>query len=81
MNTPFTNGSVNKPAEVSGMKLPGRTLIPKLIGTPYYFPTGCLLIRIFIRAAYQKIHLTLNMRRDGTPPLLIAVNGLDGSSK
>jgi len=78
---PFANGSVDEPAQLTGLKLPCRALFSFILGTLSLFPTDNLVVLILVLAAHQKQQLSFHMYRNISPSLLIAMNGLDGCTE
>ncbi len=69
----FTLGSTDKPAQITTLKFISRTLIFHL--TRFSFPTWLYnLLAAFLLLIDKKPELTLNVQRNLSPPLLIAVN-------
>jgi len=81
LDMPFANGSVDEPAEFTGLKLPCRTLFFSILRTVSHLPTENLVVLISILPADQKQQLSFNMDRNISPPLFIAVNGFDGGTE
>jgi hypothetical protein len=71
------DGSVDEPAQITGGKLPGRTPLPLGGGAGLSGPARSYAIVAAQFSGEQKIELALNMHRDGTPALLVAMDGLD----
>ena len=77
----LTNGSVDKPAEISGLKFPGRTLFPLVARTFFYNPARLFEFIVLPHPGDQEKHLPLRRRRNGPPPLFITVNRLNRGSE
>jgi len=76
-----TNGSVDKPAEISGPKFPGRTLFPLVARTFFYNPARLFEFIVLPHHRDQKKHLSLHIGRHRSPPLFVALNSLNGGSE
>lgn len=74
--TSLTHGSIYKPAQISGLKFPGRTLFLLFGGTFLYYPARFAAFTIFIHPGDKEVHLPLHISRYGTPCLFIAVDSL-----
>jgi len=70
----FTNGSIDKPAKRTGLKLPGGTPAFSFGWALFDDPAGCQFFFASPLSGEQKIELPLRMRRHGSPTLLVAVN-------
>jgi hypothetical protein len=81
MGLPAAAGAVDKPAQVSGIEFPGRAVflpaVRALIDIPAFFG-GIVRIQ---DPGQQKQNLPFHMVGNSAPPLLIAVNGLDGNTQ
>ena len=77
----LTNGSVDKPAEISGLKFPGRTLCLLVSRTFFYSPTWFSAFPVFRYPGDQEKHLPLRRRRNRPPPLFVALNRLNRGSE
>jgi len=77
----LTNGSVDKPAEISGLKFPGRTLFPLVTRTFFYNPAGLFEFIVLPYHGDQEKHLPLRRRRNRPPALFVALNRLNGGSQ
>ena len=74
--------TINKPAEVAGIKLPGRACLLYFIRTLQNIPAFIRGVPIFIGCLKdQKKQLPFNMVRNFPPALFIAVDCFDGDSK
>jgi len=76
LNRAFTNGAVNKPAEPSSLKLPGRTSFLFVRGTALYNPAG---LSAFLAAPHpgdEEKNLPLHMGRHLSPSLFVAMDSL-----
>ena len=71
----FALGTVEKPAEVAGLKFPGWAVffVFAFFVVPAVFPFGRFPLALIDQ---QEIDLSLNMERYGSPPLLIALDSL-----
>jgi hypothetical protein len=78
---PFADGSLNKPAKISGFKFPGRAPLLLVGGTFPDHPARFTVPAIFIHQRDQKIHLPFHSGRYGSPGLLVAVNSLYGDAQ
>ena len=76
LNLTFTNRSIDKPAQFSGLKFPGRAFFLLLGGTFFDLPARLSVFTVFRQSGYQKKHLSLYVGRHFTPPLLVAVDCL-----
>jgi hypothetical protein len=74
--TSLTHSSVYKPAQISGLKFPGRTLFLLLWGTVLYYPARFAAFTISIHSGNKKVHLPLHIGWNGSPCLLVAVDSL-----
>ena len=81
VNAAFANRTIDKPAKVSTLKFPGRTLFFLFGSTVFYSPAWFAAFAAVIDAGYQKIHLALDRRWYGAPALLIAVDCFQGGSQ
>lgn len=81
MDTPLTDGSVDKPAQIACFKFPRRAIFPHMLRTLSDAPARRGIVSRLAISRHQEKHLPLNMGRDVSPSLFIAVNGLDGGSK
>jgi len=81
VNASFANSTIDKPAKVTGIEFPGRTMGTPLRSTTHYFPAWLLPSGLSPQTRDKKIHLPLNMVWNGAPSLLVAVNGLDRGSQ
>ena len=81
LDMPFANGSVDEPAQFTGLKLPCRALFSSILRTFSQIPTENLVVLITILPADQKQQLSFHMDRNISPPLFIAVNGFDGGTE
>jgi hypothetical protein len=63
------------------MKLPCRTVFPEIIRTRSGCPARLRRVRFLAQPRHQKKHVPLDMGRNGSPSLLIAVDGFDGRSE
>ena len=77
----LTNGSVDKPAEISGLKFPGRTSFPLVARTFFYNPARLFEFIFLPHHGDQKKHLSLHIGRHRSPPLFVAVDSLNGGSE
>ena len=77
MSAAFTDGAIDKPAKISAFKLPGRTLFLLFSRTFFYSPAGFVAVWAGEDPGDHEKHLSFHCRRNGTPTLFIAVNGLD----
>lgn len=76
LNPAFAYGPVNKPAQVTGFKLPGRTTFPSFSGTLFYDPAGPSTSGVSSKGGEQKKHLPLYVGRHRSPPLFVAMHSL-----
>jgi len=72
----FTDCSVYKPAKISGLELPGRTLLPLVRGTFFGHPARFAAFTIRIHPGDKEIHLPFHRGRYWSPCLFVAVNSL-----
>jgi len=77
----LTNGSVDKPAEISGLKLPGRAFFPLVARTFFYNPARLFEFIVLPHHGDQEKHLPLRRRRNRPPALFVALNRLNGGSQ
>jgi hypothetical protein len=77
VDSPVADGTVDEPAQVAGGKFPGRALFALRLGAGTRDPAGFDAIFTEQFASQQKIELAFDVDRDGTPTLLITVDGLD----
>ena len=77
----LTNGSVDKPAEISGLKFPGRTLFPSVARTFFYNPARLFEFIVLPHPGDQEKHLPLHVGRHRSPALFVAVDSLNGGSE
>ncbi len=77
----LTNGSVDKPAEISGLKFPGRTLFPSVARTFFYNPARLFEFIVLPHPGDQEKHLPLHVGRHRSPALFVALNRLKGGSE
>jgi hypothetical protein len=76
--SPFTDGSVYKPAKISGLELPGRTAFLLVGGTFLDRPARFAVLTIFFDHGDQEINLPFHSGRYGSPGLFVAVDSLYG---
>jgi len=74
INSAFTLGTAEKPAEMSGLEFPGRTdfLALAFLVVPAVFSFGC---PCFALINQQEVDMSLNIQRYASPSLLIALDG------
>ena len=72
----FTDGSVYKPAKISGLELPGRTLFLLVGGTLLYHPARFAAFTIFSQPGEKEKHLSFHRGRHWSPCLFVAVDSL-----
>jgi len=77
----FTNGAVDKPAEISDLKFPGRTLFPLVARTFFYCPARLFEFIVFPNHGDQEKYLPLRRRWNRPPPLFVALDSLNGGSE
>ena len=77
----LTNGSVDKPAEISGLKFPDRTLFPSVARTFFYYPARLFEFIVLPHHGDQEKHLPLHIGRHRSPALFVAVDSLNGGSE
>ena len=77
----LTNGSVYKPAEISSLKFPGRTLSPLVARTFFNNPARLFEFVVLPPPGDQEKHLPLHMGRHGSPALFVALDCLNGGSE
>ncbi len=77
----FTNGSVDKPAEIAGLKFPGWTLFPLVARAFFYNPARLFEFIVLPHHGDQKKHLPLHIGRHRSPALFVAVDSLNGGSE
>jgi hypothetical protein len=70
-----TDGSVDEPAKVTRVELPGRTLPFPLWGTFLDGPAGLTILLAFPHTGGQKQDLPFRMDRNLPPPLFVTVYG------
>jgi hypothetical protein len=70
----FTDGTVYKPAELTGLKFPSRAMFAALGRAFFYGPAGFKGFVTSSASGEQKKNLPLHMGWDLAPPLLIAVD-------
>ncbi len=75
-NLTFTNRPINKPAQFSGLKFPGRTFFLLHSGTFFDQPARLSAFPVYLQSGNQKKQLPLNMGGHVSPPLLVAVDRL-----
>ena len=75
-NLTFAYCPINKPAQFAGLKFPGRTFLFLLRGTFFNQPARFSVFPVLFQSGNQEKHLPLNIGRDGSPALLVAVDGL-----
>ena len=81
MSAAFTDGAIDKPAKISAFKLPGRAIF-LLFGSTFFYSPACFFgVWVAGYPRHQEKHLSFHRRRNGTPTLLIAVNGFQGCSE
>jgi len=68
--------TTNKPAQVAGFKLPGRTHFFSIGGAVFYNPTRLLAFIFSFISSDQKKHLPFDSGRYSSPSLLVAVHSL-----
>jgi len=76
---PFTDGSGDKPAQVAGFKLPGRTLFFPVWRAFSLHPTWFRISKGGFLPGDQKKELPFHVFRDIAPALFVAVDGFYGS--
>jgi hypothetical protein len=81
MNSAFTNGAVNEPAQISHLELPCRTPALQFKGALLLDPARILIFRSPIDPGEQKIEMPLRMNRDRPPSLLVTMNRFKRTSK
>lgn len=81
MNMAIADGPADKPAKIAGLEFPGRALFFLLGRTCFSIPARPPFTDVFLQSGNQKENLSFHMGRYGSPPLFIAVNGLDGNAK
>ena len=81
MGLAFADGAVDEPAELAGVKLPGRAAHPSFLWTLFDDPAGFHVLFVGPVAGEQKKDLPLHVSRDLSPPLLITMHRLDGDAK
>ena len=77
----FTNCSVDKPTEISGLKLPCRTLCFLVRRTFFYSPTWFSALSVLRYPGDQEKHLPLYNGRHRTPPLFVALDSFERLSE
>jgi hypothetical protein len=77
----LTNGSVDKPADISGLKFPGRTLFPLVARTFFYNPARLFEFIVLPHPGNQEKPLPLHVGRHRSPALFVAVDRLNGGSE
>ena len=78
LHCPFTEGSVNEPAKITGFKFPGWTPLLLVGGALLDHPAWFAVLAILIHQRDQEIHLPFHCGWYVTPGLLVAVDGLYG---
>lgn len=76
----LTDGSIDKPAKLSTLKLPRRTTSPDLGGALLYHPTGGVVLILGSVHGQKKEHLSFNVYGNVPPSLLKALYGLERSA-
>ncbi len=77
----LTNGAVDKPAEISGLKFPGRTTFPLVARTFFNNPARLFGFIVLAHHGDQEKHLPFHMGRHRPPSLLVALDSLAGGSE
>ncbi len=77
----LTIGAVDKPAEISGLKFPGRTLFPLVARTFFYNPARLFEFVVLTHHGDQEKHLPFHMGRHRSPSLLVALDSLTRGSE
>jgi hypothetical protein len=72
-------GSTDEPAQMPALKLPGRALL--LYPAVFYLPAWGDVLQLSFAITEKEEDLTFNMGRNRSPPLFIAVNGLECDSE
>ena len=74
VNSAFAFCSAEKPAELSRLKFPGRT---DFFAVAFFLVPAVFLFgrEGFSLINQQEVDMSLNVERNGTPPLLIALDG------
>ena len=76
----FALGTADKPAEMSGLKFPGRAFLFQ--AAFFFLPAVFAFTGIFTPLVDQKkIHLALNVQWHGSPSLLVALDGFQRNTK
>jgi hypothetical protein len=73
-----TDSTADKPAQVSGLKLPRRACISYFGGAFPYNPTGFIFFAVSPNVFGKEKHLSLNVRGYFAPALFIAVDSFKG---
>ena len=69
----LAQSAADSPADMPALKLPGRAIL--FFRAELFFPAGCEQLALMALIANQKIEIAGDMRRDGPPALLVAVDG------
>jgi hypothetical protein len=77
----FTDGSINKPAQVPYLKLPGRTFFSEFFRAFSRLPAGQFSFIFQRHPGDQEKKLPLNMHGYGARTLLITADGLQGNTQ
>ena len=77
----FTEGSVNKPAKISYLELPCRTLFPEFFGAFSGLPANFFSFTFQSHPGNQEKKLPLSMHGNGPRALLIAADRLQGNTQ
>jgi len=73
--TALANRPINKPAKISPLKFPCRTVLPNFHRTLSYHPTGPFFPGTRLFRGEKKKDLTFNVNGDIPPPLFKALYG------
>ncbi len=75
---PLADRAINKPAEMTRIEFPGRTVLPRLRRASPDIPAGPVTLRLSPMQSEQKKDLPLDMHGNLSPPLLKALDCLEG---
>lgn len=77
----LTDRPVNEPAEMPCLKFPCRAILPDLLRTSLYDPTGSGHFFLRILEGHEEKQLAFDMHRDAPPSLLEALYGFGRSAQ
>jgi hypothetical protein len=70
----FTDGSIDEPAQVAGLKFPCRAICLALSSTLFYVPARLTPFTEPLSKVYQKKGLSLHVARHPSPSLLVTAD-------